>query len=314
MHCVITGVAGFIGSTLCETLLKQGHSVKGIDCFTDYYPRAVKEQNLQLARQSNQFNFIEEDLADTNIDALLDGAEWVFHEAAQAGVRASWGDYFSTYSRNNIVATQRLLEGCRRCATLRKVVYASSSSIYGDAEAFPTPERTLPRPVSPYGVSKLAGEHLMYLYAREFSVPTVALRYFTVYGPRQRPDMGFHKFIRAALLNEEIALYGDGEQSRDFTFVSDIVRANILAAERGPAGTVFNIGGGAVTSINQVFRILEDLTGKLRIQRGERQKGDAQHTSADVSRAKEQLSYCPQVDIRTGIRCEVEWLKEVLQR
>jgi len=287
--------------------------VLGLDAFVDYYPRGAKERNLAAARRNPQFTFVEGDLLTCDIDQVLRGAEWVFHQAAQAGVRASWGGYFSSYTANNVLATQRLLDGVRRSASIAKVVYASSSSIYGNAEAFPTPETATPRPVSPYGVTKLAAEHLMVLYATEFGVPTVSLRYFTVYGPRQRPDMAFHRFLRAGLAGDEIVVYGDGEQSRDFTFISDIVTANIRAAERGRPGAVFNLGGGTQATVNGVLTIIERHVGALRVRREERQAGDARHTSADTSAARQALGFAPVVDLEAGIAAEAEWLRSELR-
>lgn len=312
MRCVVTGAAGFVGSSLCDALLQAGHTVVGIDAFVEYYPRAVKERNLRTALSNPRFTFIEGDLLTTDLGHLLSGAEWIFHQAAQAGVRASWGEYFSSYTDNNVLATQRLLDGVRRCPTVRKVVYASSSSIYGNAEAYPTREEATPRPVSPYGVTKLAAEHLMMLYATEFGVPTVSLRYFTVYGPRQRPDMAFNRFIRAGLTGDEIVVYGDGEQSRDFTFISDIVAANIAAAERGASGTVFNLGGGTQATVNDVLRIVERYVGPLKLRREERQAGDARHTRADTARAHAALGFQPTVSLDEGIGREVEWLRAEL--
>ncbi|MFM1849137.1 MAG: dTDP-glucose 4,6-dehydratase [Pseudomonadota bacterium] len=297
---------------MCDHLLAAGHSVVGIDAFVDYYPRAAKERNLSAARRNSQFKFIEGDLLSTDIDSLLGGADWVFHQAAQAGVRASWGDYFSSYTANNVLATQRLLDGVRRTTTIQKVVYASSSSIYGNAESYPTREEAMPRPVSPYGVTKLAAEHLMVLYATEFGVPTVSLRYFTVYGPRQRPDMAFHRFIKAGLRGDEIVVYGDGEQSRDFTFISDIVGANVAAAEFGAPGTVFNLGGGTQATVNDVLGIVESHVGPLTIRREARQAGDARHTRADTTRALRDLRFRPSVTLEEGIGREVEWLRAEL--
>lgn len=312
MQCLVTGAAGFVGSSLCDSLLAAGHSVVGLDAFVEYYPRAVKERNLLAARRNPKFTFIEGDLLTCDIDRLLNGAEWIFHQAAQAGVRASWGGYFSSYTSNNVLATQRLLDAVRRTPSVTKVVYASSSSVYGNAEAFPTPESATPHPVSPYGVTKLAAEHLMVLYATEFGVPTVSLRYFTVYGPRQRPDMAFHRFLRAGLAGDEIVVYGDGEQSRDFTYISDIVAANVLAAERGPAGAVFNLGGGTQATVNEVLRLVEREVGGLKIRREERQAGDARHTSADTSAARRALGFAPTVDLPTGIAQEAAWLRTEL--
>jgi len=307
--CLVTGCAGFIGSQLAERLVRAGHDVAGIDCFTDYYPRPLKEANLAWLRTQSGFHFVEASLLDADLPALLAGKAWVFHEAAQAGVRASWGDDFRIYTDNNILATQRLLEAAKGSRELRKLVYASSSSVYGDAESYPTHEGMRPQPVSPYGVSKLAAEHLCYLYQRNFGVPAVSLRYFTVYGPRQRPDMAFRRFFEAMLAGRPITVYDDGEQTRDFTFIADAVDANLLAAERGRPGEVYNIGGGSRITVNAVLRLLEDLTGRpARVQRESRQKGDVRHTAADIGKAQCELSYGPQVAIREGLAKEVEWL------
>ncbi len=314
MKCVVTGAAGFIGSTLTERLLADGHTVIGIDCFTDYYDIEVKRGNIAEASKNSDYTFIEGSLLELDLSSLLSGAHWVFHQAAQAGVRASWGEYFQTYTDNNILATQRLLEASRAHDSIEKIVYASSSSVYGNAETRPTREDLVPQPVSPYGVTKLAAEHLMSLYASEFQVPTSSLRYFTVFGPRQRPDMAFHRFIRAALSGDEITLYGDGEQSRDFTYVDDIVQANILAAERGPAGSVYNVGGGSIVTVNEVLSFLQNEIGELNIKRYDRQAGDARHTSACTDRARDEIGYCPQVSIYDGIRREIAWLRTRLEK
>ncbi len=242
MKALITGVAGFIGSTLAERLIADGADVVGIDCFTDYYSRDVKERNLAGARASAGFRFIESRVQDVDLASALADRTHVFHLAAQAGVRKSWGKDFEIYTVNNIEATQVMLEACTR-AKIERLVYASSSSVYGDNRPMPFREDTLPQPLSPYGVSKLAAEQLCYLYFANYGVPTVSLRYFTVYGPRQRPDMAFHKFLRATMLGEPITVYGDGEQTRDFTFVADIVSATVAAAIRGVPGRVYNIGG-----------------------------------------------------------------------
>ena len=314
MLCIVTGVAGFIGSSLAQRLLADGHTVRGIDSFVPYYPRALKEKNLSALRDYAGFEFVEGDLNQCDLGALLDSSDWVFHQAAQAGVRASWGSYFESYTNNNILATQRLLEVLRGSKTLKKVVYASSSSIYGNAESFPTSETVRPQPVSPYGVTKLAAEHLMSLYASEFGVASVSLRYFTVYGERQRPDMAFHRFARAALQSEQIVVYGDGEQSRDFTYIGDIVAANIAAAERGAAGAIYNIGGGTQATVNQILTQIEDLVGqKLNIVRQERQSGDARKTSADTTRARNELQFMPSVELAEGLRREVAWMESLLR-
>jgi len=312
VHTVVTGVAGFIGSHLAEVLLAQGHTVTGVDAFTDYYPRPFKEHNLEGLLGDPRFTFVPGDLLALDLKALLKGAAWVFHQAGQAGVRASWGTSFDLYARDNILATQRLLEAAKD-ASLQKFVYASSSSVYGDAEAFPTPETTLPKPVSPYGVTKLAGEHLCHLYWRNYGVPTIALRYFTVYGPRQRPDMAFHTFGRSLLTGIPIQVYGDGLQTRDFTYISDALQANLLAAERGAPGEVFNIGGGSRVTVKDVLKLMETTAGMhVEVHYQAAQHGDARHTSADIAKARRLLNYTPRVGIREGIKAEVDWLKQVL--
>ena len=309
-HCLVTGVAGFIGSTLAEHLLANGDTVLGVDCFTDYYPPAVKERNLATLRRSPGFTFREASLLDADLPALLTNVDSVFHFAAQPGVRKSWGTTFATYAAHNVVATQRLLEAART-VPLRRFVYASSSSIYGDAAELPVRETTLPRPISPYGVTKLAGEHLCGLYARSFAIPTVSLRYFTVYGPRQRPDMAFSRFVRAILQDEALPLYGDGEQTRDFTFVADAVRAARSAARADlspPWGRAYNIGGGSRVSINAIVRLLETMTKKsARIKRLPAQAGDVQHTYADTTAAQAELGYRPEYGLEAGLRAVVDW-------
>lgn len=311
MKCLVTGGAGFIGSSLSERLLALGHSVVSIDAFIPYYPRALKERNLSALSPSGKFTFFEGSLLDVDLVSLLNGVEWVFHQAAQAGVRSSWGDDFSTYTTHNVLATQRLLDAVRKSDSVQRVVYASSSSIYGDAESFPTPETLIPKPISPYGVTKLAGEHLMRLYATEFGVPAVSLRYFTVFGPRQRPDMAFNRFIRAGLTGEEIVIYGDGEQSRDFTYITDAVEANILAATKGSPGETYNIGGGTNATVNEVLRTLTEKLGPLNITKLDRQSGDARKTSADTTLARQVLGFKPQVSLEEGLKAEIEWLKSL---
>lgn len=317
MKCIVTGCAGFVGSSIVDRLLGIGHEVVGIDCFVDYYPRNIKEKNLELARANTRFSLIEESLCTVNLEPLLKGAEVIFHQAAQAGVRASWGSSFSIYTDNNIFATQRLLEAAKNAdvaATLKRVVYASSSSVYGSAETLPTPETTLPKPVSPYGVSKLAAEHLMELYRTEFGVPTVSLRYFTVYGPRQRPDMAFHRIIKAGLTGEPFTLYGDGEQSRDFTFIDDIVDANIAAINFSGPSSVFNLGGGNRITMNKVIPLIENIIGrKLNLNREARAKGDASHTGAETLKAQTELLFKPKVSLELGLEAEARWVSKMLQ-
>jgi UDP-glucose 4-epimerase len=312
MKDIVTGVAGFIGSQLAERLVRAGREVVGIDCFLDYYPRPIKEGNLSWLRTQPNFAFREEDLLSADLNALIGAGDRIFHQAAQAGVRASWGRDFAVYSENNIRATQVLLEACKG-KRIGRLVYASSSSIYGDAESLPTREDALPQPVSPYGVSKLAAEHLCRLYWRNFGVPSTSLRYFTVYGPRHRPDMAFHRLIRAALRGETFTLFGSGEQSRDFTFVDDIVTANLAAADlEGPA-EVLNVGGGSRVSVNQAIAIIEELAGtRIAIVRRGTEHGDVTHTAADTSRAAARIGYRPSVDIRTGLAAQVAWQRSIL--
>jgi nucleoside-diphosphate-sugar epimerase len=314
MKALITGTAGFIGSTLATTLLDRGDEVVGIDCFTDYYAREIKEGNIADLRTRPGFRFVEARLQDVDLDSLLDGVTHVFHLAAQAGVRGSWGEQFLTYTSNNVDATQRLLEAVKG-RNIERLVYASSSSVYGDVATIPMQETAYLQPVSPYGVTKLAAEHLCHLYFVNHGVPTVSLRYFTVYGPRQRPDMGFHRFIRAALLGEPITLFGDGEQTRDFTFVADIVAATIAAAERGRPGGIYNIGGGSRVTINQVLDMIGRITGRtLDIRRLPAEKGDMRDTFADSSRAQADLGFSPSHSLEEGLRAECAWLAQRLGR
>jgi nucleoside-diphosphate-sugar epimerase len=310
MRCLVTGVAGFIGSHLAERLLADGHEVCGIDAFIDYYPRRIKEKNLTNVLAHSKFTFIEDNLLHVSMPYLLDGVQWIFHQAAQAGVRASWGKDFSRYVDCNVLATQRLLEEVLHSGKdVQRFVYASSSSVYGDATVLPISEAVVPYPVSPYGVTKLAAEHLCSLYHTNFGVPTVSLRYFTVYGPRQRPDMAFHRFCKAALEHAPLHIYGDGYQTRDFTCVSDIVEANILAATTEAAiGQVMNISGGARVSVREVIALLEEISGStIRLSFDERQHGDAHHTFADTSLAETILRYQPRVGLREGLAQELAY-------
>jgi nucleoside-diphosphate-sugar epimerase len=309
-HCLVTGVGGFIGSTLAEALLSRGDTVLGVDAMTDYYARDLKDGNLSSLLGRDGFTFREVDLASAELSPLLDHAAYVFHYAAQPGVRKSWGPEFAGYTENNVLATQRLLEAASG-RQLRRFVYASSSSVYGDAVELPVRETTLPHPISPYGVTKLAGEHLCGLYARSAGVPTVSLRYFTVYGPRQRPDMAFSRFIRALLEDREIVIYGDGQQTRDFTYVADAVEAALEAAQvdlSTPSGRVYNIGGGSRVSVNTVIGLLQTMTGKTaRINTQPAQPGDARHTYADCSAAAADLGYHPRVTLEAGLEAMVQW-------
>ena len=316
-HTVVTGCAGFIGSSLCDRLLADGRTVVGIDSFEDYYPRTLKEANLAAARMESRFTLVEANILDLAegrdahppLAELLTGADCVYHLAAQAGVRASWGTSFEVYARNNVLATQQLLEACV-AAGVPKVVYASSSSVYGDAQVLPLVETARCQPRSPYGVTKLAGEHLCWLYQVSHALDTVALRLFTVYGPRQRPDMAFHKFIRALLDGREIAIYGDGTQTRDFTYVGDIVEA-FVRARPAPAGAVMNVGGGHRVSLSDAIATLGEIIGvEPKVVARGKQPGDVRDTWADISRAEELMGYAPTTSLPTGLAQEVRWLRE----
>jgi UDP-glucose 4-epimerase len=308
MKALVTGAAGFIGSHLTGSLLDRGAEVVGIDCFTDYYPRPMKEANLDVNRARAGFTFVETSIQDADLPALLAGVTHVFHLAAQAGVRRSWGTDFRVYTSNNIDASQQLLEACVD-RPIHRFVYASSSSLYGDHVAIPMREDALPQPVSPYGVTKLAAEQLGYLYHVNHGVPATALRYFTVYGPRQRPDMAFHRFIRASLDSTPITLYGDGGQTRDFTYVADAVAATIAAGDRGVAGRAYNVGGGSRVSMNQVIEIIGRIAGRpLEVRREAAQKGDMRDTYADTTLARADLGFAPSVTLEQGIEAEYRWL------
>jgi len=313
VKALVTGAAGFIGSTLSERLLADGADVVGLDCFTDYYPRPVKERNLSGLTGHPRFRFVESAIRDADLQGLLRDRTHVFHLAAQAGVRKSWGRDFAVYTVNNIEATQLLLEAACGVPTLERLVYASSSSVYGDNVSIPMREDALPRPVSPYGVTKLAAEQLCNLYHENYRVPAVSLRYFTVYGPRQRPDMGFHKFLRATIRAEPIRLYGDGEQTRDFTYVHDAVTATVAAAVKGVPGRVYNVGGGSRVTVNHVVEMIARVAGRRPVVEVDpAQPGDMRHTFADTSLARADLAFQPQVSLEDGLKAEYEWLAGVL--
>jgi len=315
MKSIITGVAGFIGSNLAKELLEKNEEVIGIDCFIDYYPRWIKEKNLNKLKDFENFTFIEKNILDIDWDELIDDGDIIYHQAAQAGVRASWGDEFEIYSKNNIKATQYLLEAAKR-NNIKKFVYASSSSVYGDTDNLPMKETNKLQPVSPYGVSKLAGENLCYLYWKNFDVPTVSLRYFTVFGEGQRPDMAFHIFIKNILKNDEIKIFGDGKQSRNFTHVSDVVRANILAGRSDIEGEIFNVGGaGDRIELNETIDLIEEITGKKAMRNYlPMAKGDVRHTEADETKIRTMLDYEPKIGMVEGLKREVEYIKKLYGR
>jgi nucleoside-diphosphate-sugar epimerase len=311
MKAVVTGAAGFIGAHLCNHLLNDGEEVVGIDCFTDYYDPRIKEANIAELVDRDRFSLHRVDLLTASLPRLLRGADVVYHLAGQPGVRASWGQDFVPYTKRNVMATQRLLEAAKE-ARLWKVVYASSSSVYGNAEAYPTTEDLRPQPISPYGVTKLAAEHLCEVYRVTAGVPTVSLRLFTVYGPRQRPDMAFSRLVSAAIDGDPFLLYGDGEQSRDFTYVSDVITA-MRAAALAPWTGVANIGGGSRTTMNQVIATVGALARPVDVVRLPVQRGDVRHTAADTSVARAAFGYEPSVSLEDGLRRMVDSAEAVFK-
>jgi nucleoside-diphosphate-sugar epimerase len=309
MRALVTGAAGFIGSHLTSTLLDQGAEVVGLDCFTDYYARAIKEANLAVNAGRGGFSFIESRIEEADLETLVNGVTHVFHLAAQAGVRKSWGTEFREYIDNNVHASQVLLEACVG-TRIEKFVYASSSSVYGNATKVPMREDDLPRPHSPYGVTKLAAEQMGNLYQANYGVPVTSVRYFTVYGPRQRPDMAFHRFMRAFVEGRPLEVFGEGDQTRDFTFVSDAVNATIAAARRGIPGRVYNVGGGSRVTLNQALDVLQNVIGvPLVINRVAVQRGDVRDTLADTTLAAADLSFAPAVTFQTGLAAEWAWFQ-----
>lgn len=310
---LVTGAAGFVGSHLIDALLDRGDRVIGIDHFNDYYDPLLKRKNIAHRLHHPSFKLVEAEMQQLDWATLLVDVDVVYHQAAQAGVRNSWGNGFHSYTERNINATQVLLEAAKNAKQLKRLVFASSSSIYGDAETLPTHELICPQPVSPYGITKLAAERLCGLYHRNFGIPTTVLRYFTVYGPRQRPDMAFHKFFKAVLDNQAIAVYGDGQQTRDFTFVSDVVAANLAASAVPDAiGEVFNIGGGSRVALTEILATIETIVGEpLRRDMTAPAAGDARHTAADVSKARQILGYNPQISLLEGLTQEWKWIKSL---
>jgi len=305
LRCLVTGAAGFIGSHLSESLVARSYDVVGIDNFSDYYSSSIKRKNLSKLTKNGRFKFARVDLSRDDLSRVVRSVDYVFHLAAQPGVRASWGSSFSIYTKDNVVATQRLLEAVKG-VRVKRFVFASSSSIYGDSETFPTPEEAVPKPVSPYGVTKLAAEHLCRVYGRNHGVPTVVLRYFTVYGPRQRPDMAFSKFISSVARGSELWVYGDGKQKRDFTYVADVVSAT-MAARRAAPGSTFNIGGGGAVSLNHAISLIErTVQKKAHVKHMAAQAGDVRNTSADIAKARREIGFRPSVTLEEGLRRQVE--------
>ncbi len=311
---VVTGAAGFIGSHLCERLIHEGYTVIGIDSFTDYYSPERKREHLAQVRLSDRFTLIEADLNSCNLIDIITDSQCVFHLAAQAGVRRSWGREFSHYTEANILATQRILEAIKDVGAV-KLVHSSSSSVYGETRNLPMKEDHRLRPVSPYGATKLSAEHLCELYHINFNVPYTALRYFTVYGPRQRPDMAFSRFVIAALAGEPVEVFGDGKQTRDFTYVSDAVEANILAFQYQGTERLFNIGGGSRVSVLEALDIIaSELGERVHIQFLDRARGDVLDTWADTSRARAELGFLPAVPLEDGMKREIDWYRDYLRK
>jgi UDP-glucuronate 4-epimerase len=308
MHALVTGVAGFIGSHLAQALLAEGHSVRGVDCFTPYYDPRAKRRNLDEVAGEPGFEFVEADLRVREPGGLLSGVDTVFHLAAQPGVRGSWAANFPEYAEHNLLATQRLLEGARN-ADVGRFVFGSSSSVYGDAPHYPTTEDVVPRPHSPYGATKAAAEHLCNMYADNWGIPTVSLRFFTVYGPRQRPEMAIHRLVEAGMSNQPFTLFGTGNQVRDFTFVDDAVRATIDAATADlPPGTVLNVAGGSSTTMNDLVTLVGDVLGaSVRVVRVMDQPGDVDREGGSTDRATTLLGWKPLIDLRQGVEQQARW-------
>ena len=311
---IVTGVAGFIGSHLAEKLLEKNFRVIGIDCYTNYYSKKIKKENLENCFKNKNFTFLEKDIIHLDLEPILKKSNYLFHEAAQPGVRKSWGVEFKIYVRNNILTTQKILESAKKVNSLEKIIMASSSSVYGNQKGIMTEQKTMPNPVSPYGVTKYAAESLGNTYAENYNLPVISLRYFTVYGPRQRPDMAFSRFILAALYNKSIVVYGDGNQTRDFTYVSDIIDANMSCIENNVDSEIINVGGGHVISINKILNILSEKIDKpIDIQYIKKQSGDVEHTRANIGKASKLLKYKPQIIVNEGLDYQIESVRKVIK-
>jgi UDP-glucose 4-epimerase len=311
MNYLVTGAAGFIGSHLCKKLIRDGAHIVAIDAFTDFYSRSIKENNIRSLVNHPHFKFIPADILEIELDKIMDKVDVVFHFAAQPGVRTSWGTDFSIYTKNNIDATQKLLEAAKT-SKLKKFIYASSSSVYGLSPKLPMTETSTLHPYSPYGVTKLAAENLCFLYYKNYGIPCVSLRFFTVYGPGQRPDMAFHKFFKSILLGEEITIFGDGQQTRDFTFIDDIIWANLSSIENGRAGENYNLGGGTRKKLADIIPVLEEICQrKTKIRYVAGQKGDVRHTFAEIQKAKDDLKYTPKIALEEGLRSEWDWIQTI---
>lgn len=314
MKIVITGVAGFIGSTLAEKMIREHHEVYGIDCLNSYYDKSIKENNIALLLNHPAFHFFKEDitLISSGLNDIIKKADIIFHLAGQPGVRSSWGNGFGSYIKDNVETTQFLLEQVKQSQSLKKFILASSSSVYGNFSGIPMKEDIVPVPSSPYGITKLTAENLCSTYSSIYGINVLCLRYFSVYGPRQRPDMAFHRFLRAAILGEKITIFGDGKQTRDFTFVDDIVAGTLKAAfaDIPKKFIIINIGSGMRISLREVIGLIEEITGKnILSDYAETEKGDMSDTFADISFAGQLLSYKPSISIRDGLKVQYRWMK-----
>ncbi len=311
LNYLVTGAAGFIGSHLCRRLLQDGAHVLGIDSFTDFYPKWIKELNLGPLLKQKNFEFLPEDILGLDLIKIMERIDSVFHLAAQPGVRTSWGENFSIYTKNNIEATQRLLEAAKSVSK-NKIIYASSSSVYGLCPHLPMVETSALHPFSPYGVTKLAAENLCFLYYKNYGIPCVSLRFFTVYGPGQRPDMAFHKFFKAIAQDKEITVFGDGQQTRDFTYIDDIIEANVSSIKNGKVGEIYNVGGGTRRKLADLIPIFEEICQKkVRVKYREGQKGDVRHTFADIEKAERDLNYNPRTSLEDGLGEEWAWFRAI---
>ncbi|QPA31752.1 NAD-dependent epimerase/dehydratase family protein [Thermaerobacillus caldiproteolyticus] len=312
MKILVTGAAGFIGSHLCEKLLENEQNIViGIDCLIGPTPSSLKQFNLDKLVSHPRFTLILQDLLSTNLPELLKDVDVIYHLAGMPGVRTSWGKDFESYTIHNISSTQRLLEACKGLP-IQQFIYASTSSVYGEKDG-KVSESMEPSPLSPYGITKLTGEHLCRVYQTNFHIPTVILRYFTVYGPRQRPDMAFHRFIKQILAEQPITIFGDGTQSRDFTYISDCVKGTAaVLGNTNIIGKTINIGGKERASVNEVIELLECLTGKKAIQHYTKTTiGEPKHTWADISTAQRYLHYSPEVALKEGLQKEIEYIRSI---
>jgi len=314
---LVTGCAGFIGSILSEKLIEQGYEVIGIDCFTPYYSIALKRFNLKNLTKSERFSLLEVDLSEIPLYSLVSivkGVDYIIHEAAQPGVRNSWGESFQEYVRHNIITTQKLLEAIIKIGRCRHFIYASSSSVYGNIMNSPLKEDMIPKPYSPYGVTKLTAEFLCQTYLENFNLPITILRYFTVYGPRQRPDMAFHKFAKALLSGEVIEIYGCGDQVRDFTYVDDVAEATISTIEsKESIGEIINVGSNNPIKLIDAVKIIADIIGvEPKYRFSKELKGEVKSTYADISKAEKILGWKPKITIKEGLEKEIMWIKHVM--